>query len=636
MPVHSACTLDCPDSCAVRLSRNAAGELQVRGDPDHPFTRGFTCARIRRYHRRLRSPERILHPLARRNGTLEPLPWPAALDRAAAAIQACRGRRGPFLHIQGGGDHGLLGRCLGPLFRTLGAVSTRGSLCDSAGLAASAADFGACRQNDPEQLLLSRTIVNWGRDPSRSSVHLAARLQEARKRGARLLTITPGGDGTARQSDCAIRLRPGTDRFLALAILRTLFEGGGIPDARWDRAAGAAAFQALLTRDSVDTLLDRCEASRADLDLLVQAYAADTPTATLIGWGLQRRGHGAETVRFLNALAFLSGHLERPGGGSTFGALSDRAFDLGWLEPAQPAPPSPFRLPCLADDLTAADPPVAVAWVTGSNIVNQAPDARRLATAFENLPFTIVADAFLTDTAARADLVLPCALMWEREDVALSYGHSYITHAAAAVEPPGAARTDLWMLREVGRRLTPPVALPDAKALLDRALRTSALGMGLAALRQAGSVRLDEPAQAWTGGPFAHPDGRFHLVDSLTPPQPQPADYPLNLLSLVRRDAIHSQILPADQTELPTVALSTQSPLWETLDLERPLFLVSAVGRMAVRLEPCPDLHPQAVIYRRGDWLRCGGGINQLIEARLTDRGEGAAYYDQPVRLENA
>jgi hypothetical protein len=53
-------------------------------------------------------------------------------------------------------------------------------------------------------------------------------------------------------------------------------------------------------------------------------------------------------------------------------------------------------------------------------------------------------------------------------------------------------------------------------------------------------------------------------------------------------------------------------------------------------VQTLPGLHPDAVIYRRGDWISRGGGVNQLIAAGLTDVGSGAAYYDQHVRLENA
>jgi hypothetical protein len=65
------------------------------------------------------------------------------------------------------------------------------------------------------------------------------------------------------------------------------------------------------------------------------------------------------------------------------------------------------------------------------------------------------------------------------------------------------------------------------------------------------------------------------------------------------------------------------------------VFLESPLGRLQVTLEEVPGLTPDAVVYRRGDWMGLGGGANRLVEARLTDAGEGAAYYEQGVRLIN-
>ena len=63
--------------------------------------------------------------------------------------------------------------------------------------------------------------------------------------------------------------------------------------------------------------------------------------------------------------------------------------------------------------------------------------------------------------------------------------------------------------------------------------------------------------------------------------------------------------------------------------------MVSPLGRLKVRVKYLQGLHPEVVIYRRGDWMKFGGGANQLIAAELTDLGDGAAYYSQYVRLEN-
>ena len=81
--------------------------------------------------------------------------------------------------------------------------------------------------------------------------------------------------------------------------------------------------------------------------------------------------------------------------------------------------------------------------------------------------------------------------------------------------------------------------------------------------------------------------------------------------------------------------MSYDSPCLKDLNLEEPVAMVSPLGRLKVSVQTLPDLHPEVVIYRRGDWISRGGGVNQLVAAGLTDIGSGAAYYDQYVRLEN-
>ena len=77
------------------------------------------------------------------------------------------------------------------------------------------------------------------------------------------------------------------------------------------------------------------------------------------------------------------------------------------------------------------------------------------------MPFKVVVDAFMNDTAQRADLVLPCTLMLEQEDVVGSYLHEYVQHVGVVVEPAAEARPDLWIVTELGKRLDPPVCMPQ-------------------------------------------------------------------------------------------------------------------------------------------------------------------------------
>ena len=211
MKVISACTLDCPDGCSFVVDVEG-GEIQhISGNPDHPYTSGFTCRKIRRYPGRARSPHRITRPLLRVGGQWQTIDWDSALDLCAERIQSYRAQPASILHIHGGADKGVLSRLNRLFFARLGASTVGGSLCDIAGTEACELDFGSLDQNDTRDLLNARRIVNWGRDLSRSSVHVGALVRRARKQGAQVWTITPGGDGNASYSDRIITLWPGTD-----------------------------------------------------------------------------------------------------------------------------------------------------------------------------------------------------------------------------------------------------------------------------------------------------------------------------------------------------------------------------------------------------------------------------------------
>ncbi len=630
----TACTQDCPDACSLKVRRTSDNGLEIRGNPDHPFTRGFICSRVRSLGRRLFRSDRITRPRLKTPTGWRSISWDEALERCAEHLQACRRRPESILLISGEGAKGVLKLSTSLFFETLGATTTFGALCDAAGIAAFMADFGALELNSVEDLLLARRIVNWGRDFSRSSIHLASWILKARKQGIPVLTISPGGDGNAPFTDIAVRIRPGTDRFLAAAVLKELKNRSGWSEAAVERTSNLPRLEGILNRWTVGDLLDVCGVSPEDLSRVVEFYAASGPTATFIGWGLQRYAYGAQNVRFINAVVLLSGNMGIAGCGSRFGIPSLRNFNTDWTRP--PSPPS-RRLSIAQIGRAieqASDPPIEFAWIHGSNIVNQAPESKRTAEALKRVPFVVVVDAFETDTVRCADLVLPSTLMLEQEDIVGSYLHNYIHYARPVVPPPQEARCDHDILRDLGARLDPPVLLPEAETCLREALRSPYLDIDLEELRRRHFVKAKRPDIAFQELRFAHSDGRARVPDRLDPEADAPAEYPFRLLTLIRRRATHSQISPEDQELPPVVHLHPESLDRAGVPPGTEALMRSPIGRLVVRVEPDPTMVPNTVIYRRGDWMCLGGGANQLIEARETDLGHGAAYYQQYVRLE--
>jgi anaerobic selenocysteine-containing dehydrogenase len=274
-------------------------------------------------------------------------------------------------------------------------------------------------------------------------------------------------------------------------------------------------------------------------------------------------------------------------------------------------------------------------WVNGSNVINQAPNIHETVRAFRSVPFKVVVDAFMTDTAECADLVLPCSLMFEEEDVGVSYLHDFVQHVRKVFSAPGEAKSDHWILTELGKRLDPPIHLPKPETCLNASLNSPHLSTSLKELRKKHFVRAKSIPVAYAGMQFDHPDGKYRLPTELHEEPPPPEAYPLRFLTLIRRETIHSQILPENQTGPPTIWISPDCLSLGHLDLHEDIYVASPLGRLKVRLEIAPGLHPEVVIYRRGDWMKLGGGANQLITAELTDIGNGAPFYQQYVRLEN-
>jgi anaerobic selenocysteine-containing dehydrogenase len=644
--------MDCPDACSLVVSSDG-DRFRIEGNPEHSFTAGFTCAKIKKHIERLRHPDRIVSPMRRTGGRWQTLSWDAALDLCAEKIQALRADPTAILHIHGSGAKGVLKEATRLFFSRLGTSRIQGSLCDAAGIMGCIRDFGSRRNPELSDLMQAERIVNWGKDLSRSSIHTAAAVRMARRKGARVLAISPGGDGNGSFSDRSIRIRPGTDRFLAAAVIRRLIENGRIDSKTLEKTKKWERFRILILERSLEWLASSCDVRLPEIDTVCSWYSEAGSTATLIGAGLQRYRYGGETIRFINALSLLSGNIGRPGGGSYFHLNSYRNFNLDWIEDSKGKPRRSFNLPLIGREiLSAKDPAIKMIWISGTNIVNQAAESKQVAAALDRTDFVVVVDAFATDTMDRADLFLPSTLMLEQEDVIGSYFHDDVQYLQPVFGGPGETKDDYTILSELGMRLDPPVRLPEKEWCLSAALDSPNVDIDLKGLKESKWVRSNRAGipYAPTSG-FDHSDGCYRFPLRLHAEPASPAGFPLRLLTLIRKEAIHSQILPEDQfgspaepaveppaglsDGTPAVWIAPESPVRRQIDPKKPVYLVSPKGRMRVRLNLLSGLHPEAVLYRRGDWMKYGGGVNRIIEARLTDLGACAAFYDQYVRLEN-
>lgn len=620
------------------IEKKADGSLAVTGNKEHPFTKGFICPKGKRAVEQIFRPDRITTPLIRKRGKkgpLEPASWDEALTVIARQIDKERTQPEKMLHIRGYGMRGVLADAGKYFFRNIGASATRGALCDAAGTEALIANCGTLEQNDPEQLYNAGYVVNWGKDLSRSSIHTSRYIQELRKRKRPVITISPGGDDNQKYSDTHIRIRPGTDRFLAAAVIQKLLIRGYADYGALKKSSNWQLFKEIISGFTQESLQKACDCSASDVNTLANIYSNldQRPIATLIGWGLQRYEFGGQNVRFISTLAHISGHMGSEGDGVYYGISSGRNFTPQWPAPMQ-EPPRKLLLPAIGREILQADPPISFLWVEGTNVANQAPDASASIKALEQIPFVVVADAFMNDTVMRADVVLPCALAHERDELIGSSFHNYVNYSRAVFTPQGQARSDFAIFEDLASRLHVPVPFPKQEDLLRSATENPYLEGGYEELREKGWKLAKRPPIAHQTYTYETDDGKFALPTMLHNTPAAPAGYPLHLLTLVNRDHLHSQISENEQQGLPVCWVSPSNPTLGSLDPQRPVYLKTPLGRMQVELQSSEGLYPTAVILRRGGWMKTGHCANPLIEAKITDIGENAAYYSQHAKFE--
>src|ERR1700704_972921 len=222
--------LDCPDACAMLVTVEDGRATRLRGDPDHPITRGFLCAKVTRYLDREYSPDRMLYPQrrvgAKGEGRFERISWDEALDEIASRLESISNEFGPesILPYSYGGTMGFLnGAGMDRrFFHRLGASRLDRTICSAAGGAALTASLGNRYATEPEQFRHAKLILAWGANIHGTNVHLWPFIVEARRNGAKLVVIDPVRTRTAVLADQHLTINPGSDLALALGMMHVI------------------------------------------------------------------------------------------------------------------------------------------------------------------------------------------------------------------------------------------------------------------------------------------------------------------------------------------------------------------------------------------------------------------------------
>ena len=537
--VRAACPHDCPDTCAMLVTVENGRAVAVRGDPDHPFTRGGLCVKVNHYERRAYSPDRLLHPLRRTgpkgSGLFERIGWDAALATIRDRWSAIIDRHGPtaILPYSYLGTEGILnGLNVGdPFFNRLGATVSERTFCDSGSCTAYFMTIGPSPGMDPESFKHSKYIILWACNTISTNLHHWPFIAEARRNGAKLVVIDPVRTRTAREADWHIPIRPGTDAALALGMMHVIIAEDLVDHdyvARhtvgFDELSGRA-------RDyAPDAVAAITGVSADDIRRLAREYATTHPSVIRIGVAVERNAGGGQTVRATACLPALVGAWRRIGGGML--QLPIWAFPVNWAGLMRPDWITPgtrvlnqWRLGAALTGEEPLDPPIRSLVVYNSNPAVVAPEQDKVmrGLAREDL-FTVVSEQFLTDTARHADIVLPATTQLEQLDIMFSWGHLYLSLNQPAIAPLGEAVPNTELFRRLARAMgfdDPHFLRDDAQMAMDALDWSSPAlhGVTMDVLREKGWARLalgtPETYLPHAEGNFLTPSGKCEFKASM-------------------------------------------------------------------------------------------------------------------------
>jgi molybdopterin guanine dinucleotide-containing S/N-oxide reductase-like protein len=528
------CPHDCPDTCLMSVTVEDGKITKVTGDAAQPFTQGFLCIKTNYYLERVYSEKRILHPMRRvgpkGSGQFERISWDEALELVAGNFKRIAKEYGaeailPYSYM---GTMGILNTQSMDrrFFNYLGASQLDRTICSTAGGVGYRYTMGASIGTDPETIVDSKLIIAWGTNIVSTNVHLMPFINEARKRGAKLVTVDPHRSKTAEQSDLVIQPYPGTDAALALAMMNVIISEG-LHDREF-LEKNTVGFD-LLAERAAEYPPERAEqitgVPAQQIRDFARLYATTKPSVIRLSYGLNRHTNGGMMVRTVACLPAIVGAWGVPGGGALLSTSATFGFNQAVLErpdflQRHPKIPRVINMIKLGEALLDyKEPPVMGLYVYNSNPAVVAPNQQRVlqGLAREDL-FTVVHEQVMTDTALYADVVLPAPTAFEQLDLYRAYGHLYVQLNEPAIPPLGEARPNVDVFRALAEKMgfDDPAFRDRDEDLVRQALSSKnpvMAGITYERLKEENFIRLNVPKPfiPFEDGNYPTPSGKIEL-----------------------------------------------------------------------------------------------------------------------------
>ncbi len=438
-------------------------------------------------------------------------------------------------------------------------------------------------------------ILLWGSNARETHPIFFHHLLKGIHNGARLISVDPRRTSSAEWADLWLGLDVGSDIALANAMAREIIDAGLAADEFIRRAtSGFEAYREQVQPYTLEYAERVTGVPAAAIREAAHAYASADKAVLCWTLGITEHHNAVDNVLALINLALLTGHVGKWGsgispirgqnnvqGGGDMGALPDRLpgfqhvendalrepFDRAWGVPVPPK--KGWNLTGMYDAMERGE--LTALYCIGENPAQSEADAHRVRRLLDGLEFMVVQDVFLTATAEMADVVLPAAAAWAESEGTFTNSERRVQRVHKAMEPPGEAQDDLWIIFEIAKRLGHDWGEASAERVWDelRSLAGAYRGMTYARLESEGGLQWPCYDESHPGEPFLHsrlwadpvPGKRapFCPVDHDPPVEQLSDEFPIRLTTGRRLDSYN--------TGVQSGALRYPKRTGETLDL---------------------------------------------------------------------
>lgn len=463
-----ACPHDCPDTCAMVYEVKDKKLVGVTGNKSHPMTRGTLCVKLKDYEKRHYHPERIKYPMKRigkkGDAKFSRISWDEALETVSTKWKEIINEFGPQAIVPYSylGNQGLVHGLNGgdSFFNKMGATVTERTFCGEGSCTAWLTTVGPTAGVDPESYIHSKYIVIWACNSVSTNLHHWAIVNDAQKKGAKVVVIDSYKSRTAKLADWHIMPKPGTDGALAMGIINSIISND-LVDVDYVKKY-TNGFEELkehsITR-TPDWASKITGISKQDIEKLALEIATSQPAAIRIGVALERHHGGGQTIRAVTCIPALTGAWKYVGGGITQFPVWEHPYKFDVicrpdLVPENTRVINALQIGRALNGEIHNDIPIKSFMCWNANPVTQAPETEKIISGLmrEDI-FMVSAEHFISDTASYADILLPASMGAEHEDIILSWGHLYLTYNEKSIDPPEEALPNYEIFRRLAKKM---------------------------------------------------------------------------------------------------------------------------------------------------------------------------------------